>query len=366
MNSVLNHVTSMFRKGSSVTANFSPILQPEITSNSQASQLTLLPAQTEAQKLAHFTAELDGALQSLDEATKQSMKAREKMHALKSELQDRNWWGAFRANFNGQTDKELANNVQVLGQSMETTQKVIRVMLQVQTQKGRLLHTFSDALVGKITKIQTDTQTLDGNQRAAALAFLEELHQQVQEQIRQQDLVEQHDQQLQELSQWQFEKNNQNAEFELRLEQQSENSAKWHTQKDISDAEMKRRLQSIEKNSEVLNQTVIDFSQWSRDKNIEDLQLREQIAQTEQNFSRKIDRIADSIEKILVTQVRLEGHAQTLQHQVDALQIRMVELERVHAQAKSISAVVLRHGLSLVAFGVAVAALALSACSLPL
>src|SRR5690606_5315269 len=120
----------------------------------QATPWVLLPAQTDAQKLACFTAELEGALQSLDDATAQSVKARDDMQELADQLQNRNWWGAVKANFNGQTDQALATNVQLLGQSVETTQKVIRVILQVQTQKGRLLHAFSDALVDKISRIQ--------------------------------------------------------------------------------------------------------------------------------------------------------------------------------------------------------------------
>lgn len=360
MNSLLSHVTSMFKKESSVSVSLSPTLSLETASKGQAPQFMLLPAQTEEQKLANFTAELDSALKSLDQATKQSMKARDDMRALKDELQNRKWWSTFKANFDGQTDKELANNVQVLGQSMETTQKVIRVMLQVQTQKSRLLHTFSDALVDKITNIQTDTQTLDSNQRSAALAFLEELHQQVQEQIRQQDLIEHHDQQLHDLSQWQFEKNNQNAALEQRLEEQFENIAQWQTQKDISDVETQQQLHSLKNGTESLEQTVIDLGKWSQNKNSEDLKLRSQIAQSENKFSQLIDQMADSLAKILATQVRLESHAETFQHHVDALQARITELERAQVKAKSFTAVVLRHGISLVALGVAGAALAKS------
>src|SRR5690606_5884628 len=137
-----------------------PVGEPKMSP--QAVPWVLLPAQTDAQKLAYFTAELEGALQSLDDSTAQSVQARDDMQELAAQLQNRDWWGAVKASCNGQTDRAQATNVQLLGQSMETTQKVVRVILQVQTQKGRLLHAFSDALVDKISRIQTDTHTLDG------------------------------------------------------------------------------------------------------------------------------------------------------------------------------------------------------------
>ena len=68
-----------------------------------------------------------GALQPLDDATAPSVKARDGMQELAAQLQNRDWRDAVKANFNGLTDQALATNVQLLGQSMEITHKVIRV-----------------------------------------------------------------------------------------------------------------------------------------------------------------------------------------------------------------------------------------------
>jgi len=256
----------------------------------QAVPWVLLPAQTDAQKLAYFTAELEGALQSLDDATAQSVQARDDMQELAAQLQNRDWWGAVKANFNGQTDKALATNVQLLGQSMETTQKVVRVILQVQTQKGRLLHTFSDALVDKISRIQTDTHTLDGNHRNAALAFLGELHQQIQEQIRHEELIDQHELKLQELLQWQKQRG-------------------WH------DAEVAQLLHRLKDQATVLNQTVAGLERWRR---------------------------GPHSDQIL-----------SLEQQVKKLHERVAQLESKQASDGALKTVLLRYGLSILALGVA-------------
>lgn len=258
--------------------------------STQATPWVLLPAQTDAQKLACFTAELESALQSLNDAKAQSVKAMDDMQELADQLQNRDWWAAVKANFNGQTDQALATSVQLLGQSMETTQKVIRVILQVQTQKGRLLHTFSDALVDKISRIQADTHTLDGNHRNAALAFLGELHQQIQEQIRHEELIDQHELKLQELVQWQ-------------------NQRGWH------DAEVAQLLHRLKDQAMVLDQTVAGLEQWRRGPHSDQILLLEQ--------------------------------------QVKTLNERVAQLESNQASDGALRTVMLRYGLSILALGVA-------------
>lgn len=349
MTSLIDRVTDMLKNESNAAIGLTPKLQ--------SPPLVLLPAQTEAQKLAHFTAELDSALRSLDQATAQSTETRGAMQKLSGELGNRGFWDAFKSNFTGQTDKDLAKNIQTLGGSLETTQKVIRVMLHVQTHKGRLLHTFSDALVNKIAHIQTDTQTLDGNQRATALAFLEELHQQVQEQISQQELIERHEQQLLDFSQWQFEKNSQDAALEQQLKQQRESNAQWQTQKDLRDVETMHQLQSLGNGIETLKRMMSDLAEWRQDKQSEDIQLRARIVQAEQHVSRQLDQMVDSIATSLGAQARQKDHAQLILHRVDALQTRIAELENAQARAKSFTAALLRHGLSVMALCVAVVAL---------
>ncbi|WP_155627085.1 hypothetical protein [Burkholderia diffusa] len=357
MNSFIDRVTSVFKKDTSANDKPLPVSPPEPTPMALAPQWALLPPQTDEQKLARFATELESALHSLDHAVAQNANARKDLDQLKDTLDDRGWWGAFKASFNGQTDKELAGNVEMLGHSLEITQKVVRVMLQVQTQKGRLLNAFSDALVGKIADIQTDTQTLDGNQRSTALAFLEELHQQVQEQIRQQDLIEQHDNKLHDLAQWQFEKYNQDAALAQQLEQQRKSREQWQELKDLRDADTAKELQTVKSSAEAMKQAVASLNQWRDAKHREDDELRTQMVQIEQEGIQQFSRMSDSVAAIAATQARQESLAQAIHERLDTLLTRVAELERLQSQAKSLSAALLRHGPPLVALAIAVAAL---------
>ena len=409
MNFLINRLIPASTIVSNAFGATSSIPHPDPAQNERAPQRALLLPQTDEQKLKHLFAELESALKSLDKAEAQSTAVREKLEGLQDTLEDRSTWGAFIGAFNGQTDKELAESVQVLGQSMELTQKVVRVMLQAQTQKGRLLNAFNDALVDKIARIQADTHTLDGNQRAVALAFLGELQQQVQEQIRRQDLIEQHDSTLQELIQWQFEKQNEDAALTEQLEQQQTSREQWQDQKDTRDARTEHQLQTLESDAATLKQAVTDLDQWrqARHKADDDLSthiaeakqqsaqqlagisdsiatiaatqsmqesfaqatharvddLSTHIAEAKQQSAQQLARISDSISTIAATQSMQESVAQAIHARVDDLQTRVTALEHVQAQRKSLSAVLMRHGMSLLALGVAVAALVKTLCA---
>lgn len=152
--------------------------------------------------LADFSSDLDAALRDLEASVEAREKASTKVKELKNALNGRNWWGTLKSSFSGEADKNLAVMVEDLGSSLGLTQSALRVILKVQTEKNRMLRGFSDALVNKILKVQQDTHTLNGNQKAAALNFLQELQTQIDEQIRQQDLVDSHEAALQEHAQW--------------------------------------------------------------------------------------------------------------------------------------------------------------------
>ena len=154
------------------------------------------------QALADFSNDLEAALRDLEKSVKDRKLTAEKVKQLKEDLKGQNWWGTLKSSFTGEADKGLAMMVEDLGSSLGLTQSVLRVILKVQTQKNRMLRDFSDALVNKMFKIQQDTNTLDGNQKAAALNFLEELQTQIDDQIRQQDLVDSHEAALQDHAQW--------------------------------------------------------------------------------------------------------------------------------------------------------------------
>lgn len=115
-------------------------------------------------------------------------------------LTDKGWWGSFTSSISGSNDKDLAGMVNKLGGSLETTQAVVQVMLRLQTQKDNVLRDFHGALVDKILKIQADTKTLDKNQRGAALEIISALKEQIEDQLRQSDMVDRHELQIQEVS----------------------------------------------------------------------------------------------------------------------------------------------------------------------
>lgn len=154
------------------------------------------------QAQADFSNDLDAALRDLEASFELRKLTGEKVKDFKKALDDQNWWDTLKSSFSGEADKNLATMVEDLGSSLGLTQSVLRVILKVQAQKGRMLRGFSDALVNKIIKVQQDTHTLNANQKAAALNFLQELQTQIDEQIRQQDLVDSHEAALRDHAQW--------------------------------------------------------------------------------------------------------------------------------------------------------------------
>jgi len=158
--------------------------------------------QRDVQALADFSSDLEAALRDLEASVEARELTGAKVKELKEALDGQNWWATLKSSFSGKTDKNLAKMVEDLGTGLGLTQSVLRVILKVQTEKNRMLRGFSDALVNKIFKVQQDTHTLNGNLKAAALNFLQELQTQIDEQIRQQDLVDSHEAALQEHAQW--------------------------------------------------------------------------------------------------------------------------------------------------------------------
>lgn len=99
----------------------------------------------------------------------------------------------------GERSTNISNMIGNLGSSVETSQKILQLMMIVQNTKNRFLKQFHEALVNKIAAVEGDTVTLDENQRAAAIAIIEGLKEQVATQIKQQEMVEHHEKKLHEL-----------------------------------------------------------------------------------------------------------------------------------------------------------------------
>jgi len=108
-------------------------------------------------------------------------------------LENKGRFASIKGALSGANDKDLAGMVKALGGSLETTQTVVQVMLRLQTRKEHLLREFHSVLVDKIVNIQSDTKTLDSNQRAVALEIVSALQEQVEDQLLQYETIDQHE-----------------------------------------------------------------------------------------------------------------------------------------------------------------------------
>lgn len=142
-----------------------------------------------------FYSDFEQRLDDLKDALKNTRRTKELAASLQQKGAMKNFFGSF----SGRNDKELAQMVEDLGASMETTQVILQLVLKVQNTKNRFLRDFHKALVEKVVLIENDTSTLDSNQRQAAVAIVSELRDQVATQIEQQAIVESHQKKLQAL-----------------------------------------------------------------------------------------------------------------------------------------------------------------------
>jgi hypothetical protein len=178
-----------------------------------------LMSPTDRRKTEDFIQELEEAVRDLEKAAKASCEVNDETKSLLHTLESRGWWDQLTAGLSGSTDKELANLVKGLGVNLIVTQKIIRIILKVLTQKNQVLHAFNRALINKITLVSADTRTLDKNQNAIVRVFLSQLQQQVMDQIEQQEMVDRHESRLLDLDDWRDEKqshdNHVSAELEI-------------------------------------------------------------------------------------------------------------------------------------------------------
>ncbi|NML44450.1 hypothetical protein HHL11_11860 [Ramlibacter sp. G-1-2-2] len=294
---------------------------------------------SEEREVSNFVADLEAALRDINAAVKKGEATNKEVSDLKDKLEKRGWFGAMKAGITGSSTQELTTQVLALSNSIGVTQQVVRVMLKVQTQKNRLLHAFNAALTDKISRIEGDTRTLDSNQKGAALAFLGELQQQVEDQIQQQHLVQSHDDRLRVHDQDLFEAANAHAESVRRLDevqanfaterqrvdaigQQLGKVAEWQLDKDKRDADSARQMALAEAAAAALAQRLVELDLWRLGKDSQDAAL-----------------------------------AAGLKERIGGLESRIVELEASARHARSIKMLFLRQVPALVALGLALTTL---------
>lgn len=292
-----------------------------------------LPA-SEQQELREFAAELETALRDIGDAVKQSQKTAEKISELKDTLDSRGFWGAISANFSGSTQKDLTTQILALSKNVSVTQQVVRIMLKAQTQSDRVLRSFNDALVEKLFKLKTDTETLDESQRVAAIALLGELQKQVQEQVRQRDLVTIHEEKLQELQEERMNETVLLNGIETDLERLQERSAElgsridsidqWQIDRDGHAAKLASKIAHMFADAEEMQQRFSQLEAWSSAKQAGDLEMRQQLSQ-------------------------LVIHCDGLQKKIERLESRLAMLDASRLQAQSLGAKIMQQGLALIA-----------------
>ena len=138
--------------------------------------------------------------------------------ALAARLKQSGGLTLFWGSVTGNNHKDLAGMVQDLGASLETTQLALGLVMKLQMRKHGVLNDFHSALVKKIEDLSKDTNTLDSNQRAVAVAVLSELNDHVLAQIRYQELVVRHEDRLDDFQEYTRTKNIQDAERDERIE----------------------------------------------------------------------------------------------------------------------------------------------------
>lgn len=167
------------------------------TTRSARSSSSLVISHNEATK-----SETENAQKELGESIDkmiQAITSNRSVQTTASNLAQKGFFAALWGNVSGANDKDLATMVKDLGGSLETTQAVVQVMLRLQTRKDYVLRGFHATLVEKVINIQADTKTLDKNQRTAVVDILSALRDQIGDQLRHSEMVDQHEQQLQQI-----------------------------------------------------------------------------------------------------------------------------------------------------------------------
>jgi archaellum component FlaC len=129
----------------------------------------------------------------------QAIRSNQSVQATAHTLANKGSWALLKGTVSGANVKDLSRMIRGLGDSLETTQAVVQVMLRIQTRKDYVLREFHTVLVEKIFNIQDDTKTLDDSQRTVALDIVSALRDQVEDQLRQSETVDRHELRVQEI-----------------------------------------------------------------------------------------------------------------------------------------------------------------------
>lgn len=135
--------------------------------------------------------ELDKAIQKTKDAEK-----------LASRVKEKGFFSMLGGTFDGSNTKDLAESVKILGGSVEITQKIIQVILEISNEKNQVLKGFSQALTDKILSLSEEMELTHGNQKNAKQATIiiaTQLRAQIEEKIKQSEMIDQHEVEISQL-----------------------------------------------------------------------------------------------------------------------------------------------------------------------
>lgn len=155
----------------------------------QALQASEAPIESEREQLERKLKELTDSIRETKNAI-----------SLAEGLKNKSWFSLVGGNLTGKTQKELAQIVEDLAEGLKFTQTALELVMQLQNRKHLVLKDFHAAVVTKIENIHKDTTTLNGNQREATIYILSELRDNIAEQIRYRELVDEHEDKFDQVS----------------------------------------------------------------------------------------------------------------------------------------------------------------------
>lgn len=130
-------------------------------------------------------------LEELDKALLYTKNSR----ALANNVKKKGFFGAMFGGISGGSDKELAQSITQLGLGLETTQKIVEVLLQISNAKNYYLKGFHEVLVKKIKSLNNDLIICDDNQKnskEATIIIAKKLKSQIEDKLEQSELLTSH------------------------------------------------------------------------------------------------------------------------------------------------------------------------------
>lgn len=155
----------------------------------------------DARQIQEVTIDFSKQMDELDKAIQLTKDA----GVLAESVQEKGVFGTFFGSISGKNDKQLAESVKILGASVETTQKIIEVILKVNNVKNQFLRSFHTALTDKILSLNREMEISYGNQKnakQATITIATQLRAQIDEKIRHAEMIDEHEVEISQLQEF--------------------------------------------------------------------------------------------------------------------------------------------------------------------